>query len=201
LRSKASILPGIVDKMVTIKPHSDREKYVAWVAVLRQVKRPDVLIEIARKLPTVRFVVCGGPSTFFSPPGYAEWILTALRAQQNIEFLGKVPPKQALQIIADAALLLSTSDIEGFPSTFLEAWSGGTPVISLKLDLDGIIEREGLGTIPGDVEHATADILALMESPQRRDEIAARARRYIAETHSAAAVVTIFENALASALS
>jgi glycosyltransferase involved in cell wall biosynthesis len=164
------------------------------------VKRPDVLIEIARKLPTIRFVVCGGPSTFFSPPGYAESIVEALQAQPNIEFLGKVPPQQALQVIADAAILLSTSDEEGFPSTFLEAWAGGTPVISLHLDLDHIIERKGLGTVPGTVERATADILALMASPQRRDAIAVRARQYIANTHSAAAVVTLFEKAIADVL-
>ena len=200
-RSKASILPGIVDRMVAVKPHSEREKYVAWVAVLRQVKRPDVLVEMARKLPTIRFVVCGGPTTFFSSPEYTEWILNALRAQPNIAFLGKVPPQKALQIIADAAILLSTSDEEGFPSTFLEAWSSGTPVISLKLDLDRIIEREELGAVSGNIERATADILALMESPQRRDEIAARAQQYIAETHSAATVVPVFEKALARALS
>jgi hypothetical protein len=36
-----------------------------------------------------------------------------------------------------------------------------------------------------------------MESPQRRDEIAARARQYIADTHSEAAVTTVFEKAIA----
>ncbi len=202
-RSKASILPKVcilpntVGESVVIKRHAERVKYVAWVAMLRQHKRPDVLIEIARKLPALRFVVCGGTTTFASPSGYGERILNTLRAQPNIEYLGQVPPQKARQIIADAALLLSTSDEEGFPSTFLEAWSGGTPVISLQLDPDRIIECEGLGTVPGTVERATADILALMESPQRRDAIAARAQQYVADTYSAAAVAAVFEKALA----
>jgi glycosyltransferase involved in cell wall biosynthesis len=144
--------------------------------------------------------VCGGSTTFASPPGYGERIINALRSQPNIEFLGQVPPQKALQIIANAAILLSTSDEEGFPSTFLEAWSGGTPVISLHLDPDRIIEQEKLGTVPGNVERATADILALIESPQRRDDIAARARRYVADTHSDAAVATVFERAIAEVL-
>lgn len=196
---KASILPGIVSKTSCVKPHVNREKYVAWVAVLRQVKRPDLLIEIARRLPSVRFVACGGPSTFMSPPGYGETIVNALRAQRNIEFLGKVAPGEALQIIRNAAVLLSTSDEEGFPSVFLEAWSGGTPVISLKLDPDRIIEREELGTVPGTVENATADIIALMDSPERRQEMGDRARRYVAEAHSEAAVTTVFERAIRDA--
>jgi hypothetical protein len=40
-----------------------------------------------------------------------------------------------------------------------------------------------------------------MGSLQRRDEIAVRARRYVAEIHSAAAVTTVFEKAIAGVLS
>ncbi|MGH8604227.1 MAG: glycosyltransferase, partial [Gammaproteobacteria bacterium] len=155
----------------------------------------------ARKAPAIRFVVCGGPTPFASPPGYGERIVEALQAQPNIEFLGQAAPQKTLQIIADAAMLLSTSDQEGFPNTFLEAWSSGTPVISLKIDPDHIIERQELGTVPGNIERATADIMALMESPQRRDEIAASSRLYIAEAHSEAAVVAVFEKAIAGVLS
>jgi glycosyltransferase involved in cell wall biosynthesis len=187
--------------MAAVKPHAERAQYVAWVAMLRKTKRPDVLLEIARKAPAIRFVVCGGPTPFASPPGYSEWIVEALQAQPNITFLGKVPPQKSRQIIADAATLLSTSDAEGFPNTFLEAWSSGTPVISLKIDPDHVIERQELGTVSGNVERATADIMALMDTPQRRDDIAFRARRYIAETHSAAAVAAVFERAIAGSLS
>ena len=199
-RPKAYIVPSIAGEMAAVKPHSERAKYVAWVAMLRQPKRPDVLIEIARKAPTIRFVVCGGPTLHASPPGYDKWIVEALQAQPNIEFLGKVTPQKALQIIADAAMLLSTSDREGFPNTFLQAWLSGTPVISLKIDPNRIIERQELGTVPGNVERATADIIALMGSPQRRDKIAFHARRYVAEAHSEATVTAVFERAIAGEL-
>lgn len=195
-RSKATILPSIVDKTPVVRSHSERERYVAWVGVLRKVKRPDLLVEIARKAPDIRFVVCGGPSNFMSPPGYGEWIVNTLRAQPNIEFLGQVPPQTALEVIAHAAMLLSTSDVEGFPNVFLEAWSGGTPVVSLKIDPDRIIEREALGTVPGTVESAVAEIEALMDSELRRHEIAVRACRYVAEHHSEPAVTAAFNRAV-----
>lgn len=200
-QAKACILPGIVDRTGDMKPHSERSKYVVWVAMLRQVKRPDVLMEIARMAPTVPFVVCGGPTTFMSPPGYGERIVAALRAVSNIDYRGKIAPDRTLRVIADAATLLSTSDEEGFPSTFLEAWSAGTPVVSLKIDPDRILERAGLGVVSGSIANAVADITSLLDSPQRRDEIAARARRYVAENHSEAAVASAFERALQGVLS
>ena len=85
-------------------------------------------------------------------------------------------------MIADAALLLSTSDSEGFPNTFVQAWSSGTPVVSLKIDPDRVIEGLGLGTVSENVDRAIEDITALIESTHRREEIAKRARQCVRTT-------------------
>jgi glycosyltransferase involved in cell wall biosynthesis len=196
LLPKVCMLSGSLAEPVNMKAHAERAKYVAWVAMLRQPKRPDVLIEIACKAPGIRFVVCGGPTAHRSPPGYGERIVEALRTLPNVEYRGQVASEEAMQIIADAAVLLSTSDEEGFPNTFTQAWSVGTPIVSLKIDPDRIIERVGLGMVSGSLENAIVDINALMSSPQQREEIAMRARRYIAENHSEAAVVAAFEHAI-----
>jgi glycosyltransferase involved in cell wall biosynthesis len=107
-QSKAYIVSSIAEEPGVVKPHCEREPYVAWVAVLREVKRPDLLIQIARKMPNIRFVVCGGPSSFASSPGYGERIVKELRAVPNIDFRGAVAPDVAHQIIADAAVFLQT---------------------------------------------------------------------------------------------
>jgi glycosyltransferase involved in cell wall biosynthesis len=193
---KVCILPGVVGDQLIVKPHREREKYVAWVATLRQHKRPDVLMEIARKMPSFRFVVCGGPTTFMTSTSFRDRILDELSAAPNIEYLGQVAPETAQEVIANAALLLSTSDSEGFPNTFVQAWSSGTPVVSLKIDPDGGIERLGLGRISGDVDRAIEDITGLIESTDRRDEIAQRTRRFVVENYSASAVVRLFQRAL-----
>ena len=198
-QKKASVLPKVCNGLgetVDVKAHMVRQKYVAWVAMLRQPKRPDVLVEIARAAPNIAFVVCGGITHHRSPPGYGERIVRSLRALPNVEYRGRVSPREAAQTIADAAVLLSTSDEEGFPNTFTQAWSSGTPVVSLKLDPDDIIEEMGLGAVSGSSEKAIADINSLLNSPQERERIAVRARRYIAEVHSEAAVISTFERAL-----
>lgn len=195
-RSKAHIVPSIAGETTAVQPHSERLKYVAWVGQLRQPKRPDLLVEMARRSPAIRFVVCGGPTTFMSPPGYGEQIVDALCSLPNVEYLGQVAPHKAQQVIADAAILLSTSDEEGFPNTFLQAWSNGTPVVSLQIDPDRIIERVGLGAVSNNTKGAIGDINTLMDSSRRREEIAVRARRYVAEAHSEAAVTAAFERAI-----
>lgn len=193
LRQKASIVPSINTETPTPKPHSLRAKYVAWVAMLRESKRPDLFIEIARKAPDIQFVMCGGVATHTAVPGYSEQFVEIFRALPNVEYRGQVPPGEASRVIADAALLLSTADEEGFPNTFLQAWAAGTPVVSLKVDPDHIIERYRLGKISLTAEQAVNDIRMLLDCEQEREAIACRAREYVAKKHSAQGVVRIFE--------
>jgi glycosyltransferase involved in cell wall biosynthesis len=79
---------------------------------------------------------------------------------------------------------------------FLEAWSSGTPVVSLEIDPDQIIEHYGLGAVSGDTEGAIRDIRALINSSARRDEIAVRARQHVARAHSEAAAIAAFKSAI-----
>jgi glycosyltransferase involved in cell wall biosynthesis len=196
LQTKAVILRSMVRQVADAKPHSEREQQVVWAAVLRRPKRPEVLIHIARQAPTIRFIVCGGTTHYQCPPGYGERIVAELKAVPNIEYLGQVAPDQVLQIIANAGLLLSTSDEEGFPNTFLEAWASGTPVVSVKIDPDNIIKQVQLGTVSDSVEQTLLDITELLDSPQRRDDIAARARSYIKDNHSERVILNAFEQTL-----
>jgi glycosyltransferase involved in cell wall biosynthesis len=196
LRSKACTLPKVCPLPSAVKPHSQRQGYVAWVATLRQHKRPDVLIDIAKKAPDVKFIVCGGPTDYLTPSGYGMRMVETLTKLPNIDYQGRVGPDEAMGVIADAALLLCTSDEEGFPNTFTQAWSNGTPIVTLKVDPDSLIEKMGLGAVSKTVDVALADINALMASSDRREEIALRARRYISENHNQTAVTEIFTNAL-----
>jgi len=202
-QSKASVLPKVCvlpqsnGDAPAVQLHAARENYVAWVAMLRKHKRPDVLVEIARRMPHIRFVVCGGTTTLSTPEGFGERIVDELRSLPNVEYRGQAAPEQAMRVIAEAAMFLSTSDEEGFPNTFTQAWSVGTPVVSLRLDPDNLIERIGMGKVASSIDKAIGDIDFLMRSPQLREAIACRARRFIVENHSAAKVIKLFENALA----
>jgi glycosyltransferase involved in cell wall biosynthesis len=195
-QQKAYIVPSIAGETGVVKPHRERETYVAWVAVLREPKRPDLLIQIARKMPNTRFVACGGPSSFASSPGYGERIVKELRAVPNIDFRGPVAPDVAQQIIANSAVFLSTADEEGFPNTFLQAWASGTPIVSLTIDPDLVMDQKQIGVVSRTVEGTLADIQTLIDSPQRREDIAIRARRHVADAHSERAAALCFQRAI-----
>src|SRR5262249_24743599 len=128
--------------------------------------------------------------------GYGARIIDALSKLPNVDYRGQVAPEKAHELIANASVLLCTSEGEGFPNIFLEACANGTPVVSMKIDPDDVIERSRLGTVSGSVEGAVEDINALIKSPERREEIAVRARNYIAAAHSEAAALIAFESAI-----
>lgn len=196
LQKKASIVPSLAGDIPPGPPHSERKGYIAWVGTLRRPKRADLLIDIARRLPEIPFMVCGGASTFQVAEDYGKQIIAALTALPNVTYLGKVNPMETQKIIAKANLLLSTADGEGFPNTFLEAWSCGTPVVSLTIDPDGVIQRKGLGKVTGSINQTMLAIENFMGSPRLREEMGGEARKHVQSSHGESAAILNFETAI-----
>ena len=69
----------------------------------------------------------------------------------NVNFHGQIPYHDVNDYFANALVFVNTSDIEGFPNSYLQAWSRGTPVVAF-FDPDGLIAREGLGVAVRDME-------------------------------------------------
>jgi glycosyltransferase involved in cell wall biosynthesis len=198
LQRRAYLLPGIVSLPGKITPHSERNSTVVWVAVIRPPKRPDLLIQIARQLPMIRFVVCGAPNKRHWDAGKLENILTQLQSLPNVDYRGHVAPEETLKVIGNASVLLSTSDGEGFPSVFLEAWAAATPIVSLQIDPDQKIRNHHLGVVADTVGGAADALRSLLAVPQDRQDMGIRARRHAEETHSPVAAVRAFDAAVVS---
>jgi glycosyltransferase involved in cell wall biosynthesis len=86
-----------------------------------------------------------------------------------------------------------TSDYEGFPNIFLEAWSEGLPIVST-FDPDGLIAERGLGAVADPhVDSLAARLAKLLESAERWRAASAAARRYYLENHTVDRVMARFE--------
>lgn len=100
------------------------------------------------------------------------------KALGNVTFHGAVPYRKVRSLYERARLLVSTSEIEGFPNTYLQAWSHGTPVVGF-LDPDGLLEMHGSGRAVRDLEGMCAAIADLSEDGAKWERASARAREYM----------------------
>lgn len=160
---------------------------VLWIGRVCQVKRPDRLLELARGCPDLSFDLVGPLQGEL-----AQAISNQAKSIPNLILHGGQPREKVHQYYAGAALLCCTSDYEGFPNTFLEAWSHGLPVVST-FDPDGVIVRHQLGVVAKTIPEMQAAIKSLLADQRRFSEISKNARRYFLENHEAEAVLPRFE--------
>jgi glycosyltransferase involved in cell wall biosynthesis len=168
-------------------PKAGRSR-VLWVARICEQKRPDRLVDLAEACPDLCFDVAG--PAYESP--YSQASAARLRGLGNVTVHGGVSRERMPEFYRNAACLLCTSDVEGFPNTFLEAWSHGLPVVST-FDPDGLIARRNLGVSADDVPALIAGLRSLLSSPDRWLEASANARRYYLENHTVETVMPQFE--------
>lgn len=103
---------------------------VLWAATFKALKRPALFVELARRLPGHRFLMVGGPApTEDGPPAFAEAEDQA-RALPNLRLTGHVPYDEVGRHFDGAAVFVNTSEYEGLPNTFVQAWSRGVPTLS-----------------------------------------------------------------------
>lgn len=164
---------------------------VLWVARYLPLKRPEWVIEIARLLPDIRFVMVGGPC--LQQEALFERVQAAAGELPNVEIVGFVPFAQMDAYYRRASALLCTSTIEGFPNTFLQAWAHKMPVVST-LDPDHVLQDNGLG-IAGTTVGELAEALRRTCGPEGV-AMGERCREYLERVHSVEAVLAPLESLL-----
>ena len=154
-----------------------------WAGRIVRYKRPLEFVELARRLPEARFWMVGLPGR--DRPDVGQEVRDAARATPNLELLDPLPRHELMRLVARAVAVVNTSDLEGLPNTFIEAWARGVPALSLAYDPDGLIERHRLGGFAaGSAERLAALARQLWDSRHDQGELAARCRRYVRTEHS-----------------
>lgn len=170
---------------------SARDIDILWVNNLRSFKRPELVLKLAHLLPEYRIVMIGGPV-----PGCEslyEEIRTQARHVSNIEFLGSIPYNQVNNYFSRSRLFVNTSECEGFPNSFLQAWVRGVPVVSF-FDPDGLIAKETLGAVPKDITHMARFAGLLLRDDKQRSAMAEKCRQFVVENYSPLAVARSYDS-------
>lgn len=166
---------------------------VLWIARVCKQKRPDRLLDLAKACPELEFDLVG---PFYSD-SYAKDVYERTKQTTNVTVHGAASRDRVASFYANAACLCCTSDYEGFPNTFLEAWSHGLPIVST-FDPDSIIRDKDLGIVAKDVPQMQKAISLLLSSPGRYREISANALDYFTANHRAESVFLKFEQIFSS---
>lgn len=158
------------------------QRFVLWIGRSetsnQNHKRPDAYWELARRCPEVPFVAVLNVS---NPDRFNELVRTK---PPNLEVIRHVPYGQIDAVFRRAGLLVNTSSAEGFPNTFLQAGKHSVPIVSLAVDPDSILKREGWGVVcDDDLEHMADAVRRLWNDAATLQTMGSRGRAYVEREH------------------
>ncbi len=164
----------LVEKPSCSISYEKRDIDVLWVNNIRQLKRPDLALDLAEAMPSVSFHMIGGPNE----PELYEQIRRRASSLPNVTFHGPVPYRQVGDFYDRCRVFLNTSDIEGFPNSYLQAWVRGCPVVTF-FDPDGLIRREELGQAVSNLDEMRSAVQHYVNDGSALEDVGERCRKYM----------------------
>jgi glycosyltransferase involved in cell wall biosynthesis len=173
----------------------DPHGHILWVSTLRKLKRPEIFLELARRFPNYRFRMAGGPGASTEEKNYYLSLKEKAKQLPNLEFTGFVPYAEIDPYFNQACLFINTSEFEGFPNTFLQAWARGIPTLSF---LKASTGQPGHGpdwTVSNADEMAEA-ISNLLSDPALYKLRGESCRAYYLQNHSQESVIQQYNSVI-----
>jgi glycosyltransferase involved in cell wall biosynthesis len=192
-RRTSIVAPSLLDPPGRCDSFAQRTVDVLWVGTMRPLKRPKLLLELARRLPHLKFEIAGGPSA--DDPSLLEQVKRGAQALPNVRFLGPVPFHDVRTLFERARLLVGTSEIEGVPNTYLQAWGHGTPVVAY-LDPDHLISANGLGRVVHSADEMASAVTSILGADGAWAQTSARCHAFAASRADENSRVQIYVDAL-----
>lgn len=164
---------------------------ILWVGRSAKVKRPDLFIDLAKKLPNEKFVMICQHATYDSQ---YDQLIEKTKKIKNLEFIKHVPFEQVDDFFIKAKVFVNTSDSEGFPNTFVQACKCATPILSLGVNPDNFISDFNCGICANGNFDNFIDNLQSMLKPDQIENYGKNARDYADKNHNIEKIVILYEN-------
>ena len=127
------------------------KEYILWVSRCEPLKRPELFVELARRLPNEKFLIIM-PHANKADSKLDERITEIIKEVKkasgeldNLKYIPSVPFSQIQSYYNRAKLFVNTSEYEGFPNSFIQACIGKTGILSLRVNPDDFITRYNAG--------------------------------------------------------
>ncbi|MCX7920936.1 MAG: glycosyltransferase family 4 protein [Clostridia bacterium] len=141
----------------------NKKKYILWVSRGMDIKRPELFVELARRLPEENFLII--MSGDYS--GKAKIVENAAQLK-NIRFIDYVPFFEIQKYYEEAKLFVNTSEFEGFPNSFIQACLAKTPILSFRVNPDNFIDQYELGYCCNDSVEKAIDFIKKLNQEKIR---------------------------------
>lgn len=166
-----------------------------WIGRLAPYKRPEIVVDLARRIPNARFQILGSPSR--QHPDLLDQLLRHAAQLPNLEILEPRPRAELDDLYNRAVAVVNTSEFEGMSNVLLESWARGVPALVHSHDPDGLVARERLGWFAGgSLDRLTQFAAEAWEGRNDQAAIADRCRSYLAREHVPASVAEGWEQVL-----
>jgi glycosyltransferase involved in cell wall biosynthesis len=156
---------------------------VVWIANIKKLKQPEIFLKLAKEFEgqnEIRFIMIGRAD----PGRYQKVLMKRMDNLKQFEYKGELSNDEVNNILSEAHIFVNTSLFEGFPNTFIQAWMRKVPVISLNVDPDDILKKQGIGFHSGNYQQMASDLRYLIVNNRLREEMGVKAQNYALENYS-----------------
>lgn len=121
--SRVTVIHNGIDHSLYRPGEKSSTPTILWIGRMKRYKNPLDAIQMFRRLRRrATLIIAGG--------GELEGeVRRAIQGESNIKYLGRVPEEKKVELYQRAWVVLSTSFIEGWGMTVVEANACGTPVV------------------------------------------------------------------------
>jgi glycosyltransferase involved in cell wall biosynthesis len=135
---------------------------IVWVANFKQLKQPELFLKLAEDFQdnhNIKFIMIGRP---------------------GIDDVNRV--------LSESHIFVNTSQYEGFPNTYIQAWMRKVPVVALNVDPDDIIKTQRIGFHSKTVEQMEQDVKKLVDNEKLRKKMGEKSRKFACNTFSTSSI-------------
>ena len=101
----------------------------------------------------------------------------------NIKYLGEITFEESNKLLSKSKLFINTSFTEGFPNTFIQAWSHSTPVLSLYFDMDNILKKGNVGMLSGNFTKMVKDLFLLISDNDKLENLSKNSLKFFEQNY------------------
>ena len=141
-------------------------------------KRADLCLRLARQCPQIPFLL------IMNRQEASVYDQLLSQAPDNVTVVERVPWGHIEAYFRRARVLVNTSEVEGFPNSFLQAGKFGVPILSLRVDPDGMLGQHDCGwSFEGNLSAMARQLETVWRDHPEVGRKGAAIRRYVEQHH------------------